>query len=211
MNLPKPHLSFSQIILWLTSKESYRKKYYPAITPEYASSIYMEFGNIVTLAMENKEDWVKFIPCFDTFEHNPNNNPETKTIDVDGVPILAYIDNIDLEKVKFREQKTGMTPWNETKVNKHLQLDIYSLLLQIEFGRVTDECELVWVQTEKKFKSVMMGDIELLGDTFDLVLTGKYEVIPRIITQADRDACRALIVKVGREIEEDYAAMKHLY
>ncbi len=204
MNLPRPHLSFSQITLWLDSPESYRKRYYPSETPEAFTNMYMEFGNEVTEAMEKGEEWVAFIPRFETFELKLN-------VEIEGVPILGFIDNIDLDNVQFNEQKTGMTSWSENKVNKHLQLDLYSLLLQEAFERVTDECNLVWVGTEKHFKTTMMGDIKLTSTTLAMRLTGEFKVTPRIITQKERDDMRSLIVKVAREIEEDYTAMKHLY
>jgi len=204
MNLPRKHLSFSQIDLWINSPESYRKRYYPKEQPLFMSNVYMDFGNEVTEAMERNEKWVAFIPRHKTFE-------QKLFIDIDGVPVMAFVDNMDLDTVAFNEQKTGMTPWSAGKVQKHLQLDIYSLLLKEKFGKVTDLCNLVWVQTEKHLDPELKNKKGLKNEIPKILLTGEYTVIPRIITQDERDACRELITKVGREIEEDYAAMKHLY
>lgn len=203
-NLPRPHLSFSQLELWIKAPETYRKKYYPEHTPEHYQSKEMAFGNEVTLAMERGEDWTAFIPRHKTFEHE-------MTFDIDGVKILAFVDNMDLETIEFMEQKTGRTKWTQNKVNKHKQLDIYSLGLQLKFGRITDKCKLIWVGTEKIYKTRMMGDIELTNGSYDLKLTGEYEIFERIITQQERDEMRALIVRVAKEIEEDFTALKHLY
>lgn len=205
IKLPKGHLSFSQIVLWMgKSKETYRKKYYPDVTPQYGQSPAMAFGNEVTEAMENREEWVSFIPHFETFEFDA-------TRWIDGVKIKAFIDSTDLRIPKFREQKTGVTPWTQNKVNKHLQMDIYSMLLEDIFGTVDDECELIWVKTRKKVKEVdVMGHI-VRAESNEIELTGEFEVIPRVITKTERDACRALIVRVAYEITEDYRAMKHLY
>lgn len=204
MKLPKKALSFSQISLWQSSKEAYRKKYYPAVMPPYFQTLEMAFGNAVTEAMERNEDWVSFIPRHPVFE-------QKILVEVEGIPIIGYVDNLDPETVSFREQKTGRTPWTQNKVNKHLQMDIYSLILEKQFGRVNDECELVWAKTEKKKKTVMMGDIELEGTSNEIVLTGEVKVFPRLITKDDRDKVAELIIRVGREIEEDFAALKHLY
>ena len=143
MKLPKKYLSFSQIELWIKSPESYRKRYYPEIAPPQFTTVYMAFGNEVTEAMERNEPHVAFIPRHKTFELKLE-------VEVEGVPILAFVDNIDMETIAFNEQKTTMTSWSENKIKKHIQLDIYSLLLQIKFGRVTDECNLVWAGTRKK-------------------------------------------------------------
>jgi len=204
MNLPKNHLSFSQIELWIKAPETYRKKYYAKDPPQYGQSIEMAFGNEVTEAMERDEDWTSFIPRHRTFEHE-------MLFDIEGVKILAYIDNMDLETMTFREQKTGRTPWTQKKVDKHKQLDIYSLGLQEKFGKVNDECELIWVKTEKKLKTKMFQGIELESDSYDLKLIGEYEIFKRIITQQERDEMKTLIIKVAREIEEDYRANKHIY
>ena len=207
MILPKPHLSFSQITMWLTAKESYRKNYYPKIPPLFHSNVYMRYGNEVTEAMERKEPWVSFIPCYDTFEL-------PLLIDIDGVMIKAFIDNIDMKTLRFREQKSAMTSWSENKINKHIQLDIYSLLLQEKYGKITEKCSLVWVETQKvEAKPVIMDGIELtgLGVAPKLKLTGKFKETERIITSEDRGKMRALIGKVAKEISEDYQAMGHLY
>jgi len=214
MILPKPHLSFSQMFLWEYSKETYRKKYYPKITPHFATSPAMAFGNHVTEAMERGEEFTRFIPRYPVFEYNPSDepdNPDCKTLSIGGVPIMGFIDNMNMNTIQFSEQKTGVTPWTQNKVNKHFQLDLYSLLLYKQFGRVEDECFLIWVKTAKQRKTVMMGDIELEGNSTEIILTGEFEVFSRIITQEDRDAMEARVIRIGREIEEDFAAMKKFY
>ena len=60
--LPVGHLSFSQITLWLSAKETYRKKYYPDVRPQYTQTIEMAFGNEVTEAMERDEEWTSCPP-----------------------------------------------------------------------------------------------------------------------------------------------------
>ena len=125
----------------------------------------------------------------------------------------AFIDNIDLARNRFREQKTTMNRWSKNKIDQHIQLDIYSLLLQEKYNKVCNTCSLVWVETQKKEKTVMMNGIELtgLGTEPTLSLTGKFEETKRKITQDDRDATRELIGRVAKEISEDYKAIGHLY
>ena len=202
--LPKGHLSFSQITLWLTARETYRQKYYPAVRPEYATSPEMAFGNAVTEAMERNEEWCAFLPRFQTFEFDISG-------EVDGVKVEAYIDNIDLESLKFREQKTGRTPWTMEKVMGHIQLDIYSVLLEERFKRPAEHSELVWAKTRRKKSIIDVMGHQVEAETSEIELTGEYSVFVRTISKEERAACREMIVRVGREIAEDYAALKHLY
>lgn len=211
IELPKGHLSFSQITLWLTAKETYRKKYYPKIMPEYGQTPEMIFGNHVTESMERNEEWCAFIPRYDTFEFDAS-------FEIEGVPIKAYIDHFDSQLIKFREQKTGRTPWTEGKVLKHLQMDIYSMLLEARFGKVDDECELIWVPARKKVKTVNVMGHEITSESSEIELVGPCEKYPegyvsfkRYISEKDRYACRELILRVAKEINEDYMAMRHLY
>lgn len=202
LKLPKGHLSFTQIDTWLRSKDTYRKKYYGGV--HFATTPAMEFGNIVTKAMERGEEWVAFIPRHPFFERE-------LLVNVDGIPVHAFIDNSDPAINRFREQKTGKTPWTEAKVKKHKQLDLYSLLLEIEDGFVTDECDFVWVKTKDDETTVEFDGHILEGKSTKILLTGEIVEFTRIITKEEREAMRALIVRVGREIEEDFAAYKHLY
>ena len=171
----------------------------------FATSPEMDFGNKVTEAMERGEEWCSFIPRHPVFEFDAS-------MEIDGVPIKAYVDNFCPERIKFREQKTGRTPWTQSKVNKHIQLDMYSTLLEEKFGRVDDECELIWVGARKVRKTVTLpGGIVIEADSTDIELTGDYTIFTRVITAEERKACREMIVRVAKEISEDYRAMKHLY
>ena len=207
MILPRPHLSFSSIDLWLKSKESFRQRYYPKTPPPQYQTIYMKYGNEITEAIKKKEKWVNFIPYLPVFEH-------PLLVKINGVMIKAFLDSYDPQKQAFYEYKSAMTSWSKNKINKHIQLDIYSLLLQEKYGKVKDECSLIFIETQKvEVKPVIMDGIELtgLGVAPTLKLTGKFKETERIITSEDRGKMRALIGKVAKEIEEDYKAMRHLY
>lgn len=216
--LPKGHLSFSQITLWLTAKETYRKKYYPKERPAYAQSPEMAFGNFITEEMEKNNPLFDFIPRYDTFEYPQKEKPPV-TFSIEGINIEAYVDQLCLSTVTFREQKTGRTPWTQSKVDKHIQMDLYSTLLKDTFGKVDDECELIWVPARRKVKTVILVDgSEVTSESSEIEVVGPCEEYPlgylsfkRVITDAERDKMRALIVQIGNEISEDYQALRHLY
>ncbi len=216
--LPKGHLSFSQMILWQTARETYRKKYYPEVRLQYGQTPEMAFGNFITEEMEKNNPLFDFIPRYDTFEYPQNENPKVE-FNVGGIIVEAYIDQLDRENVRFREQKTGRTPWNQHKVNSHIQLDLYSMLLEDTFGKVDDECELIWVPTRKKVKEVTLVDGSVVqGESSEIECVGPcdefplgYVIFKRIINGSHRAIMKNLVVQIGREISEDYAALKHLY
>lgn len=202
LKLPTGYLSFTQYDMWERSKPSYRKSYYAK--ERFTGNMYTEFGNKVTLAMARGEEWVKFIPRFSTFERE-------FIIDVDGIPFKGSIDNMDLNIGAFCEQKTVMTKWTDNKVQKHKQFDFYSLAIEILDGKVQDLAYFVDVRTRLNKGTVMFNGIELDGGTGELELTGEVNVIERIVTHEQRQQAYRDIVRVGREIEEDFAAYKHLY
>jgi hypothetical protein len=203
IKLPKGYLSHSSITVRGKGEitESYRKQYY-SDAPNYFATPSMDYGNIVTQAMEDKEEWVSFIPHLPIFERE-------LFVNVNGVPVLMYIDTSN-ENNRFCEQKTTKTRWTENKINKHEQLDLYSLGLQLADGYVEDECSLVWVETDSPVVTKSMG-LKKFTTVDDFKLTGKFEETPRTITQEMRDAMAAKVLRVALEIEEDFAAVAHMY
>lgn len=202
LKLPTGYLSHSQIDLWLSSKPAYRKAYYGG--QRFSGNMYTEFGNTVTLAMANNEEWVAFIPRFPIFERN-------FIVDIDGIPFKGSIDQFDPETHAFAEQKTVNKKWSDNKIKNHKQFDRYSLAIELMDGYVRDLALFIDVRTELKKKTIMFNGIELEGGNDEITLTGEVNVIERIVTAEDRRAAYEEIVRVGREIEEDYAAYKHLY
>ncbi len=204
LRLPTGYLSHSQIECWNSSKETYRKAYYGG--QRFTGNAYTDFGNVVTLAMENNEDWVAFIPRLSVFERK-------FIIDVDGIPFKGSIDQFCPDTFAFVEQKTVMKKWSENKVLNHKQFDRYSLAIEMLDGQVQDLSHLLDVRSEKIDDTIEFGGIVLpkLGGEPKLRLTGEYNMIPRLITHEQRKAAYEEIVRVGREIEEDFAAYKHLY
>ena len=202
INLPKGYLSHSSITMRGKGEitESYRKQYYGE--GSFFSTPPMEFGNKVTDAMEHGEEWVEFIPHLPIFERE-------LFVNVRGVPVLMYIDTSN-ENNRFCEQKTTKTRWTEAKIAKHEQLDLYSLGLQLADGFVEDECSLVWVEAIAPIVTRGMG-LKKFTTVDDYTLSGNFEETPRTITQEMRDAMADKVLRVAREIEEDLAAVGHLY
>lgn len=204
LDLPTGYLSHSQIETWLKAKETYRKSYYGG--QRFSGNAYTEFGNKVTLAMEAGEDWVSFIPRFSVFER-------AFIVDIDGIPFKGSIDQFEPGPNAFAEQKTVMKRWSQNKIDKHKQFDRYSLSIELLDGHVQDLSYLLDVRSEKVEQYEEMNGIKMpkVGGEPVLQLTGEYNLIPRIVTHDQRKEAYEEIVRVGREIEEDYKAKRHLY
>ena len=192
-NLPKPYLSYSAIESWLKYRADFRRRYYEQqemiVTPELA------FGKKIGELLENHDESLSHIKQYV--------KPEQKfNVEIDGVKLFGFIDSFNPETNSFYEFKTGRTPWTQGRVDKHLQLPIYSVAIEEMFGTVTDECELIWMETRKVEKQ----QIGLLThrDAYGIELTGKVREFKRTITKEERQATRELVVTVAKEISDDY-------
>ncbi len=205
LTLPKQYLSYSQIRLWLDNKEQYRDIYYRGI--KQPGSKFLLFGSEIAKGLENKTIILPALTQYPVQEYQCK-------FDVDGVPFFGYVDQYDPDRFKFREIKTGSTRpdgkprWTNDLVNKHLQLDIYSLLIWLKNGKVDDECHLDWIKTRAKKVCItdFTGEESCSESNNEMELTGEVESFSRIITQTERDRARFLIRSVAEEISADYSA-----
>lgn len=202
LKLPKPYLSYSQVRLWLEDKEKYRDRYYRRISEP--GNRWLMFGSEIAKGLETGEIQIPGLIQYPVSEHQIK-------LDVEGVPFYAYIDSYDPKRRKFREYKTGMPKagglprWTQKEVDNHMQLDVYSLLIQLSEGSVDDECHLDWIVTQNKKKTVMFNGMELEGDAAGIELAGDVVSFARIITQQQRDRIKFLIRSVADEISRDYS------
>lgn len=191
--LPKPYLSYSAINTFLTNPNDFRKRYYEnkqlPITPE------LIFGKKIGEMLEHGDESLAHIKHGDKPEYE-------LSFEVDTVPILGYIDSLRTEDGYIFEFKTGKTPWTQGRVEKHLQLDIYSLGLEMTTGKVNDECMLIWMETERVNRP--QGGRIMPGQEYDIQFTGKVREFTRVITKEDRERAYDTIVKVAQDISEDY-------
>ncbi len=205
---PKSYISWSQIRLWLENKQAYRNRYYRGV--KEFSSKYMIFGSEIAKGLENKTISIPKLIQYPKQEYQIN-------IEIEGVPVFGYIDQYDAENFKFREIKTGMMKpdgsprWTDEDVKKHGQLDLYSLMIQIKHGIVCDECNLDWLKTQNKKKTL----IDAFGNTLEcksneLELSGEVISFSRIITQEERDAMKKLVLEVAWAIHDDYEKFNSL-
>lgn len=192
-NLPKSYLSYSAMSTWLQSPDTYRKRYYEnapmVVTPELA------FGKKIADLLEAKDESVSHIKQYIKPEQKIN-------CEIEGVPIFGFIDSFDPDTRSFYEFKTGRVPWTQKRVDKHLQLDLYSLCIEEIFGSVNDDCELIWLETAQN--KVKMTGLITHENSHNIVLTGTVKEFKRNITKDDREATKEMVVRIAEEISKDY-------
>lgn len=189
----KPYLSYSAINTWIHSPEQYRKQYFEG-TP-FIESPEILFGGKISRLLETHDKSMAHILQYSEPEHKLD-------CVIDGVPIFGFIDSYSPERHAFLEYKTGKQPWDQNRVNKHLQLDIYSLCIEHLYGHVEDTCHLIWMQTER-IDHKPEGRVTH-ADSYEIRLTGEVQTFERTVTKGDRYAVRELIVRVAHEIDRDY-------
>lgn len=201
LNLPKEYFSYSQLRTWLDNKEQYRDRYYRGI--ESPGSKYLLFGSEIAKGLEDGTIKVPGLILYPVKE-------EQIKLEVDGVPFHGYLDQFWPERFKFRETKTGVRKpggaprWTQRDVDRHIQLDIYSMLIQLKYGSVDDECHLDWLHTKQKKSYIEFAGHQLEADSQEMELTGEVTSFTRVITQNDRDRMRFLIRSAALEISKDF-------
>lgn len=201
--MPRPYFSYSQYKLWNSSPASYRKRYY--LNEEIKMNAETFFGKKVAQKLEDGDPDFAHIKKYAVMEHKILTN-----IEGTDVKLLAYLDTYSPTARCFGEYKTGRKNakgnhfWNQKTVEKHEQLDWYSMLIQESTGSVKDGCWLAHIETEKK-------NVTYNGTIFrntSLQLTGKVFYYYRKIEQWERDLIKEKIIKTIKEIQEDYGLFK---
>jgi|GEM_PF-1359551 len=191
MKTNRDYFSWSQYILWQTSKREFWKRYQlgaPQVSNRFYDkgkelAEYLATGVVPTQCKDDMIDIVVLnIPKLDLFE-------EDLTYEVDGHKILCYTDSSDHLGTEFLEYKSGKIPWTQELVNEHDQLLFYALGYWYRNEKqLIPNCKLVWVETMQTEDGLMY--------------TGNVEVFDRKFTTKELNAFEKKLVKTIKEIEE---------
>lgn len=204
MQTIRPHYSWSQHSLFLSSKLSFYKKY--VLGEETRSNIRFDKGKEFGEFKETgeKPHWVEdplletvagLIPNLDNFE-------EKLEIDmfagadapVWAKPILMFSDASMNDGTLVDEYKTGKVPWTQQLVDDHQQLDFYAMCYFIKSGQTTiPKFRLWWIETE-----------DITAPNGDLLVryTGHVECFEREFTEKDILNMMMKVMKTMQEIYE---------
>lgn len=192
--LPRKYLSWSQMSLWRSNKERFRKEYFEGARK--LNTKYLTFGKGIASALEDGtyKDLLPNLEVRGTPEY------EIRT-DVAGVPILSFVDAFDKTTFEFDEYKTGKIPWTQTKVQKHEQLTFYATGLKWKLGKMPKKCRLIWLPTHEQ--STDTSDFWSRVDK-ELSLTGEVVPFERVFDEREIARMELLIVNTAEEISDAY-------
>jgi len=207
-DLPKKYLSYSAYKLWKSSKTGYRKRYY--LNEQNFETPQSMFGKHIARKIE--EGWF----CKGLL-YKGIKEKKIEVELVEGLKILGYMDCFDEDSLSIVEYKTGhlslkdkKPPWSDLKVYKHKQLDFYTLLTNLKYGKYNPKIHLQWLETsfEKETRMFNGKKVEQLGRGKKLKLTGNIETYERLIEDWELEKLKEDIIKVALEITEDYKLWK---
>jgi hypothetical protein len=192
--LPTGYLSWSQMNCWMSSKERYRREYF-----EHGSKLNtkaLRFGKGIAEMIED-DKYKELLPdliVYDTREF------EIRT-EVNGVPILSYLDDYDSVNNVFREKKTGKIPWTQAKVQKHDQLTFYATALKHSTGKTPEYCDLDWIET----KDEKVEKIDFWHENENQInVTGKIKSFHREFDEREIERMEEIIRHSAEQISEAY-------
>lgn len=196
----KNSLSWSSYSKWKAGKQSYRDQYYHLERPRFETPETI-FGKKIGKYLEEDHPEVKHVEKYKCPEHKIS-------VEIEGIKVIGYLDNFDPIKKRFLEYKTshktkdGKHNWTDLAVSKHRQLDFYSMLIQEKYGLVQNQCKLIYLETQESYVYYKGRQLEAVNK--GLKLTGEVKEFKRTIAQWERDAIKRDIIKVAKEIKEDY-------
>ncbi len=140
-------LSYSQLSSFKWNKRQWYDRYVLGIKSD--SSPEMDFGKKVGERLASDPSYLPQVPRLPIFEY------ELKTTFMD-IPLIGYIDSLDIKKKKLYEFKTGRNKWDAKRVKNHSQIDMYLLILYLTLKIKPDdfECELHWMPTHINDKQI---------------------------------------------------------
>jgi hypothetical protein len=191
LNLPKEHLSVSQVNLWINDPAAYMKRYFLNI--EDAPSPMLEFGKQFA---QDLEDYSKGIDR--DYNFPPNFFKEIKLYalteyklehDFGNFKFIGYIDNCTENYNIIRDFKTGTVDWSPIRLETSLQMKVYALILYHQY-EVFPTCIIDYYKTK-----MVKGKIEWAG---------LHETYTHVFSYKDLMETEALIHRVAAEIHHAY-------
>lgn len=193
MLLPKGYLSHSQITCFKTNKERFRKEYLEG--GRKLSTKYLTLGKQIAQMIEEDRhhEVLSGLPVYELREHEIR-------VEIAGVPILCYLDDCKADYSSFRDKKTGLKPWSNTKAQKSEQLLLYATAIRAKYGVTPKTAYIDWIETTMSEEECDGG---LCRDP-QVVITGRYESYEREFDPREMDRKEREIAEIAIEISKYY-------
>jgi hypothetical protein len=201
IQLPKEHISYSQIQLWKNNKERYKKIYFENKIEYRLNNPGLKYGKVVANALEREEDTgdlltdsaMVLLKKYDERDQEIKTKVETR--DKEFFYIVGRPDTLNSITKEFREYKTGKTKWTQTKAQNDKQVLFYAMLIFLEYKVVLKEAYLDWIETYE-------------NELGEIIPTGKVESFRIVFSLTKILECLEETIKVAKEIETAY--MTHI-
>lgn len=191
LNLPRPHLSISQINLWESDQSAYMKRYFLNI-PD-APSPMMDFGKQFASDIEDyckgdqrdynfPPNFLNDILIYPRVEHKLEH-------DFGYFKFIGFIDNASENFEIIRDFKTGTAAWTQDRLENSLQMKAYSYVIFEQYG-IIPTCFIDYYKTRLKGKEMIWTDI--------------HETYQHTFTMQDLAKVAMRIKKAAEEIAEAY-------
>ncbi len=195
-DLPRGHLSWSQLSLWEKDPNLYYQIYIDGL--DMIRTPYLKLGTRLDEAIQNGQDEFKdpminylvmMLPKYPKMQYRIE-------IDFEGIKLVGLLDGFSAlrKKLVIGEYKSGQK-FTQTKADKLGQLDVYSLLVWKKFGRLPDKIYLHWAET--KVKENEEGQKEVF-------FTGKTRTFETTRTMKD-------LILIGGRIHKAYKEIKEMW
>lgn len=198
IQLPKGYLSHSQIMMWKSSPERYKKLYFDGNQGYALRNDSMDFGKKFAEALEYEKETndlltdasILLLPKYDVRDQEIVVEFKTKH---GWLKLVGRPDTFNSVSYEFREYKTGITPWTQAKAQKHHQMRFYGTIIYLKHKKALPDAYLDWIETER----LPDGTIRPTGKTRSF----RVEIgLPAILKTIEET------VKVALEIELAFAS-----
>lgn len=200
--LPRTHLSWSQLSIWQSNPDRYRREYFE--NSAKLDTKFLQFGKGIAKLIESGKH-KELLPGLIVYE-----KPEFEIrTTLAGVPLLSYLDSYDPALNVFMEYKTakrnkdGKDTWTQAKVQKHDQLPFYAVALRALTGKMPEYCDLVMIETKEERPESEIEDFWRSNEK-EISLTGRMKTFHRDFDERELERMERLIIKCANEISEAY-------
>lgn len=180
-------LSWSQLSCWEYSQDQWYKRY--VLNEKQPESAEMLFGKEVGKKLETDPTFLPMIERHSKMEH------PFRVKFLDDIYLIGYADTFcDKTFKKLSEFKTGKKEWNQERVDKHGQIDMYLLMNYLTTKTRPEDVEvmLVWMPTQE-FGNFKISFVEPIEHNIQMFKTKR--------TMTD-------ILKFGKRITDTVKAME---
>ncbi len=201
-------ITYSYARFWYDNPKAFRTRYYEG--KELPSNPAYQFGSAISDLIKNEPEHPLFkdLPRYSMVD-------EEYSVLLGDVPFVFHPDMFEPSTLSFREIKTGMREyggkpsWTQDAVDKHMQLDCYSLGIETLFGQVNEVCHLDWLIKDKLPPVIVpSGKKAKMSNAGQIVFNGEVISFERTITPLERYRAKEWLVQAYHEIVNDFNNFK---